>query len=312
MRRSLKPEEFKRILIVRTDRFGEFLLNIPAIESVRKVCDKAKVTLAVASPVKELAESFACADEVVAWDKGFLKGMRKRRFDACLVLNPAKEAHWAAFWAGIPVRAGYDRKWGFLLTHKIKDEKHLGLKHEVEYNLELAGLLLPERAKIGSSACGSIATVEANGFAMAKGAIAIHPFTSDPVKQWPLERFMELAGRISRELGVKVVFVGKTQDGRGIERNNDNLEALDLVNKTSLVELACVLKQCRLLVTGDSGPMHLAAAAGVPVVALFRNDLPGKTARRWGPVGSGHMVIEKPRLEDISIEEVLAYCRQFM
>jgi ADP-heptose:LPS heptosyltransferase len=84
---------------------------------------------------------------------------------------------------------------------------------------------------------------------------------------------------------------------------------VDLVNKTSLVELAQVLKQARLLISCDSGPMHLGAAVGTPVVALFRNDLPGKTARRWGPWGPGHAVIEKSRLEDISVEEVLDKAR---
>ena len=81
-------------------------------------------------------------------------------------------------------------------------------------------------------------------------------------------------------------------------------DIVDLINQTSLVELAAVLKSCSLLVSCDSGPMHLAAAVGTPVVALFRNDLPGKTAKRWGPWGKGHMVIEKASLNDISVDEV--------
>jgi ADP-heptose:LPS heptosyltransferase len=60
-----------------------------------------------------------------------------------------------------------------------------------------------------------------------------------------------------------------------------------------------------LLVSGDSGPVHLAAAVGTPVLALFRNDLPGKTAKRWGPWGEGHTVIEKSSLEDITVNEVV-------
>ena len=81
-------------------------------------------------------------------------------------------------------------------------------------------------------------------------------------------------------------------------------DIINMVNKTSLVELAVLLKRCSLFISGDSGPMHLAAAVGTPVVALFRNDLPGKTAKRWGPWGQGHMVIEKGDLLNISVDEV--------
>jgi len=70
------------------------------------------------------------------------------------------------------------------------------------------------------------------------------------------------------------------------------------------------LKRCALLVSGDSGPVHLAAAVGTPIVALFRNDLPGKTSKRWGPWGKGHTVIEKENLEDISVDEVFEKVKQ--
>jgi ADP-heptose:LPS heptosyltransferase len=83
-----------------------------------------------------------------------------------------------------------------------------------------------------------------------------------------------------------------------------------MINQTSLVELAALLKRCSLLISCDSGPMHLAASVGTPVVALFRNDLPGKTAKRWGPWGSGHTVIEKVNLLDISVDEVFEKAKQ--
>ncbi|MFA5096955.1 MAG: glycosyltransferase family 9 protein, partial [Candidatus Omnitrophota bacterium] len=140
------------------------------------------------------------------------------------------------------------------------------------------------------------------------GAVAIHPFTSDPRKQWPAERFMELARRITQETKSKVVLVGKTENwGQSPAGTVPNL--IDLVNQTSLVELAQVLKQCKLLISGDSGPMHLSAAVGTPVIALFRNDLAGKTARRWGPWGQGHAVIENNDLAAITVEQVLAEAR---
>ena len=84
----------------------------------------------------------------------------------------------------------------------------------------------------------------------------------------------------------------------------------DLTGKTSLVELAALLKKCALLVSNDSGPVHLAACVGTPVVAIFRNDSPGKGSRRWGPWGKGGSVIEKKSLLEISVEEVLSKIKE--
>lgn len=286
----------KNILAIRNDRFGEFLLNIPAIRALKETYPQAKLTVAVNSAVRELAGVVECVDEVVVWDE--VRGnLREYKFDLCVVLNPTKEAHWAVFWAGIPMRVGYDRKWGFLLTHKLKDTKQLGDRHEVNCNLELVGLA-------GAKASDKTLKIKVDDKLfrefIGQKIVAIHPFTSDSVKQWPVGRFRELAQRIKRELGLKVVMVGLIGANDGVD---DGI--VDMINKTSLVELAALLKRCALLISCDSGPVHLAAAVGVPVIALFRNDLVGKTAKRWGPWGEGHTVIGKSSLEGISVDEVL-------
>ncbi|MFH0918389.1 MAG: glycosyltransferase family 9 protein [Candidatus Omnitrophota bacterium] len=285
----------KKILVIRNDRFGEFLLNIPAIRALKERYPQAQLTLAVNSTVGELAKAVECADQVVVWDQ-IRKGLRKYRFDLCVVLNPTKEAHQSIFLAGIPVRVGYARKWGFLLTHKLKDNKHQGNRHEVDCNLELVGLL---GAKTQNKSLAIKVSDNLYKYFINQKIIIIHPFTSDAVKQWPIERFGELAQRIRSELDLKVIMVGLSQEAIKV---NDSI--INMINKTSLPELAALLKRGNLFVSGDSGPMHLAAAVGTPVLALFRNDLPGKTAQRWGPWGSGNIVIEKSSLIDITVDEV--------
>jgi ADP-heptose:LPS heptosyltransferase len=296
-------KSIKNILVVRSDRFGEFLLNIPAIRALKENFPETKITLAVSAEVKELAGTIEQADEVEIWGEDFRKSLRQRKFDICVVMNPAKEAHLAAFLAGIPVRVGYNRKWGFLLTKKIADNKALGLKHEVESNLELVSLI---GAKTIDKSI-SLEKLPEYSNPEYRGAIAVHPFTSDLVKQWPLERFMELAERIAQEFKSKVVLVGRAGDAVTVP-----FGVIDLINRTSLVELAQILKQCRLLVTCDSGPMHLAEAVGTPVVALFRNDLPGKTAARWGPRLAHSIVIENNNLPNILVDEVFGRVKEVL
>jgi ADP-heptose:LPS heptosyltransferase len=143
--------------------------------------------------------------------------------------------------------------------------------------------------------------------------IAIHPWTSDPLKQWPEDRFRGLVEKLLGS-GERIVIIGGIEEAG---RSRELFEGLqdkvtDLTGKTDLLQLAALLKRCRLLISGDSGPVHLATCVGIPVLALFRNDLIGKTAKRWGPWSKSGFVIEKSRLEDISVEEVLTKAREIL
>jgi ADP-heptose:LPS heptosyltransferase len=301
------------ILAVRNDRFGEFLLNIPALRALKEGYPGSKLTLVVNPYVRELAESIEFVDEIIPWDNRkhnlmeafrFSRLLKQKRFGICVIFNSSKEFNIVSFLAGIPVRVGYSRKWGFLLTHTIEDKKYLAQKHEVEYNLDLAGLIgaKAQNTKIALNLGDSNLPSES----IAEDAIAIHPWTSDPVKQWPADKFVRLTDELA-DRGLNIFIIGSKEE---LEKSRSYFSGLkngvtDLTGQTTLKELAGLLKKCRLLVSCDSGPMHLAAAVGTPVIALFRNDLVGKTSKRWGPWGSNHCVIEKNNLSDISVDEVL-------
>jgi len=293
----------KKILAIRSDRFGEFLLIIPALRALKEAYPQAELILAVNQQVQELALAVEWADQVVDWEES-KKDLRKYGFDLGVVFNPTKEAHQSIFLAGIPERIGYDRKWGFLLTRKLKDTKHLGDRHEVDCNLELVGLL-------GIEASNKSLAIKVDEslyqYFINQKIVIIHPFTSDPLKQWPMERFEELAYRIRSQLDLKVVMVGQSPNSPKLSER-----IINMVNQTTLVELAALLKRGSLVISGDSGPVHLAAAVGTPVIALFRNDLEGKTAKRWGPWGFGHAVIEKPNLSQITVDEVFNQAKEVL
>ncbi|MCM8765821.1 MAG: hypothetical protein NC920_03140, partial [Candidatus Omnitrophica bacterium] len=205
--------------------------------------------------------------------------------------------------AGIPIRVGYARKWDFLLTHKIEDKKYLGLRHEVEYNLELVELIGATTEDYSLS----LGIQDSNLFDEFKDSIAVHPYTSDPIKQWPINNFLELIKKIS-QLNERVVIVGGKENLKISKELFYNLSKniKDMTGRTSLVELGLLLKKCKLLVSGDSGPVHMASAVGTPVIAIFRNDIPAKSPKRWGPWGKGHIVVEKPSLSEITVEEIFS------
>lgn len=314
---QIRPRLIKNILVVRNDRFGEFLLNIPALRALKETFINAKIIAVVNPYVRELAECVPFIDEVIEWKQerhtlsqkiGLIKLLKAKQADIAIMLNPSQEFNALTFLSGIPVRAGYDRKWGFLLTHKLEDKKYLGEKHEVEYNLELTRLLGADTQdktliiSINNNSAGELAA----------DSVALHPWTSDAIKQWPKDNFRKLAERIIRELNLKIIVIGGREEAaQAQELFADFAERLiNLAGQTTLRQLAALLKKCRLLISGDSGPVHLACAVGTPVITLFRNDIPGKNARRWGPWGKGNIVIEKSGLFEISVDEVFMKTKQ--
>jgi len=317
---SLIKEEIKNILVVRNDRFGEFLLNIPALRALREKFTHARIILVTDPYVKELAECVLFVDEVIAWERGgqglkekiiFLNSLKKKDFNIAIMLNPSKEFNILTYLTRIPIRAGYDRKCGFLLTHKIRDKKYLGDKHEIEYNLDLVNLLgaktINEELTLNIDDSVIDGLLKEFNLKATSNFVALHPWTSDPSKQWPIVNFSALAKRLMYELGVNIVVIGGKAE---LERDQEYFgyfdnKLINLTGKTTLTQLAALLKKSQLLISCDSGPVHLACAVGTPVIAIFRNDLPGKSPKRWGPSGQGHTVIEKNRLSDITVDEVL-------
>ena len=317
MKRRGQPQ---RLLFIRTDRLGETLLNLPAAAALKAAFPGSRLTFVAHPDVRPLIASLPWVDHTIAapqgprhawWRRAWRLGrqLRAGRFDVAVVSNPKQELHVAVWLAGIAQRLGYDRKWGCLLTHRVPDHKARGTQHEVESNLELVCRLgvpiavpswhvpaLPrERAEV-------FAMLVARGMSASQALIVVHPWTSHPVKRWPMERFCAFIERVRQRLPAAVVIVGNPQAPAVMPAGGS---VVDLTNQLSLTQLAALLQQAKLLISSDSGPVHLAAAVGTPTVALFGTTEPARSPARWGPWGEGHTVIWKPSMDEITVEEVL-------
>lgn len=248
---------------------------------------------------------------VRAWRLG--RTLRAKRIDLAVVANPKKEWHLAVWLAGIPVRVGYDRKWGRLLTHRIRDSKALGERHEVDYNMDLVRALgvpapapswrFPRFEPEWEQVTQRLAQ---GGIQPADRLLAVHPWTSNPRKQWPIERFRRLIQRlIAARPSVRVALIGGPQERLATDAFlAEPLPVTDLVGRLTLRQLVALLQRAAVLISNDSGPMHVAAAAGTPTIALFGTQDPATGPTRWGPWGQGHTVIWKPSMEAITVEDV--------
>ncbi|MDD5044914.1 MAG: glycosyltransferase family 9 protein, partial [Candidatus Omnitrophica bacterium] len=135
-----------------------------------------------------------------------------------------------------------------------------------------------------------------NGVTENNRLVVINPTASCPSKVWPAERFAEAANRLILEHRAKIAVISSRKDlaiAQSVIRGINSL-VIDLTGKTSVSQLASLLKRSGLFISNDSGPVHIASALGIPVVSIFGRNQKGLSPRRWGPVGKGDIFLHKP------------------
>ncbi|MDP3732673.1 MAG: lipopolysaccharide heptosyltransferase II [Candidatus Omnitrophota bacterium] len=305
--------EYKRILIVRTDRIGDALLSTPVIKALRDSYPNAYIAAMVSPYAKDIVDGNPYLDGVIIYDKDgkhkswrrslkFSQNLKKKRFDLALVLHPTNRVHLVTFFAGIRRRIGYDRKLGFLLTDRIKHTKHLGQKHELEYALDLVrylGIEPQDNALLMPIKPESERWVEElfkeEGIEKADRLLAIHPGASCPSKIWPNKRFADVADRFIAKYSFKALVLAGPKDIKLAQNVITHMRhpAINLAGKTSVSQLASILKRCALFISNDSGPVHIAVAVATPVISIFGRAQAGLSPKRWGPLGTKDRILHK-------------------
>lgn len=308
--------EFKNILVVRTDRIGDVILTTPALSVLRKAYPQARITLLVTPVTRDLVSKNPDINEVIVDDRsgahrgamGFFKlvfELKSRKFDLAIIFHTKKRTNSLCFFAGIPRRIGYkNEKFGSLLTDPLEDKRHEGKKHEAEYCLDVLKSLgigstdLTLNVSVHEDAEQWVEQfVQQNRISKEDKLIAIHPGASDPSKRWPESRFAELIDMIVETNMGKVVLVGEP-NVRSISREIMSLtrhKVYELTGLTTIAQLVSLLNHADILVSNDSGPVHIAAGLGRPVVSIFTRNLPGINPERWGPLGKKAVTICVPK-----------------
>lgn len=313
----------KRILISRTDRIGDVLLSTPVFKALRKKFPQSYIAVMVRPYARDIVLGNPYLNEVIIYDKygaqrhlwssiKFAWGLRRKRFDLALMLHPTNRVHLLAFLAGIKKRVGFNRKLSFLLTDKVEHKKQEGKKQELEYTLDIIrflgiepedkDLFMPIRkdSEMYIEDFLSKETLEGDD-----RLVALHPGASCPSKIWPTERFAQVADKLADEFKLKVVVVAGPDD-LDIGRNLLSLlhcPYIDATAKTTVSQLASLLRRCSLFISNDSGPVHIAAALGIPQVTIFGRAQAGLSPRRWGPTGKKDIILH----QDVGCQECLAH-----
>ena len=326
------------ILVIRLDAIGDVLMTGPFLRELRRGYPRARITLVVAPQVLNLVETCPYVDRVLIhhvppatrwWHPlsrrliGLSFALRElwpERYDMAVVPRWGEDHYEATILAclsGAPDRVGYAARsegrqrehgrYDRFLTRVIDDRS---VKHEVQRNVDLlSGLGLPASSR--QHRLEVWLTDEDQSFANrivtssnASKLVALGPGAGSPKRMWAIERVEEV-GRWLADGGARLVVVGGPGDeglGEHLSRRIGD-EVIDLTNRATIRETAAVLAHCSLFCGNDSGPMHLAAAVGVPIVEischpLLGDELHPNSPNRFGPWGVPRRVVQPDRPKD--------------
>jgi heptosyltransferase-2 len=292
-----------KILIRATNWVGDAIMAIPALKAIRGRWPDAEIVVLARPWVAGLYEGQPFVDRVIPLGSGGgladlrateqVADLRAELFDAVVLLPNSFSSAWLAWRAGIPRRIGYARDGrSLLLTRAIALPRAGEIPaHESNYYLNLlrkAGWLssLPEvreiQLEISPKARDTAeARLQAEGAGPGVLRIAIAPGAAyGSAKCWPPERFAAVASQFIEEFQAAVILFGTSSEREICARIAAAMHTtpINLAGHTSISELPALLASCQLFVGNDSGAMHVAAAAGIPVVGVFGPTDPNDTA----------------------------------
>lgn len=284
-------DSIRRILIRAVNWVGDAVMTTPAIALIRQHFPQAEITVLANPMVGEIFSRHEWVDRVITFDrKGRHKGvsgrlrlameLRKESFEIAIILPNSFDSALVPWLARIPVRLGKSSDGrGFMLTGRYHPAKDAPITHEVGYYLDLVRSfgITGQTEKPGVFTTpgedrDAAVRLAAHGISAGDMLIGINPGAAfGSAKRWYPERFAEVAGRLAAEWSARIVILGgptETAIAADIEQRLAG-SGLNLAGKTTVRELLALIKRCNFFVTNDSGPMHIAAAFGVPLTAIF-------------------------------------------
>jgi lipopolysaccharide heptosyltransferase II len=311
------------ILVFKQGGMGDLLMASPGLRALRKSLPQAHISFAVGRSNSRVLDNNPYIDELIEFDDDYIfkigrfnqikqafrlwRRVRRLRPDAVVILHRDLRWNLLFFLAGVPNRYGFDRYLnGAFLT---KSAPALAEGHEIEKYLRVFALV------DGFQADGLIMDlfpttedekIVENLLAPHIGGtmVALAPGGAQNIKEsrdlsrWPLDRYRTLVEKILAQTNLTVVLIGGPDDRKWTESLClDENRVMDTAGRLTVQQSYLVLKACRTMVTHDCGPMHIGAAAEIPIVALFGTTHPNDKAPLTDPLG---VVIWKGRDMDCS------------
>jgi heptosyltransferase-2 len=300
----------EKVLIRGVNWIGDAVMTLPALSAIRKGMPENELSLLVKPSVSAVYQNSPYIDEILLYGDNYSgilgklrlsRDIKHKNFSQVLLLQNAFDAAFISYLARIPKRTGYSRDGrGFLLTHPVPYSGEDKRMHHIYYFLELvrrAGIAVdkPDDPWIRLTLQERLWAREALKD-LQRPVVGINPGAAyGTAKQWFADRFASVARSVIEELGGSIVVFGNDREAvvadkiLKISGHSPGENIFSMAGKTSVRELIALISECDVLVTNDSGPMHLGYAVKTPLVAIFGSTEPTLT----GPVGTGNIVLRK-------------------
>ena len=332
----------RNILIIKLRYIGDVLLATPTVRAIKAAQPDVRVTMMVNRGTEDVLSGNPDVDEILVLDKGSLEaqgrliaGLRRRRFDTVIDLTDGDRSAFLSWVSGAPVRIGFndEHRWrGKWYTHVVQSLS--GIQHRIDRDLDAlkpmsiqAGLkdlvlrVTPEEVDSADQLLDQL------GVQRSQSMVILQPGARYWFKAWPPERYAELADRLTSQYGCHVLIGGSSADldlAQQIRQMAKSRPTI-MAGRTTIKQFAAIAKRSVLFVGSDSGAMHIAAAVGTSVVALFGPSNP----REWGPRGGPAEILykeidcricfhptctrgEENCMRRISVEEVIAAAQKLL
>lgn len=303
--------QIQKILIVRTDRIGDVVLSLPMVAVLHSTHPDTSISLLLRSYTKELVEDYPGLRGILLYDRtgglkpfwAMLSELRTHAFDAVIVTYPTFRLALLMFFARIPVRIGTGYRWySLLLNRRVYEHRKTAERHEAEFNLSLLrplGSGSSERPQphlqISQEAYDEADEILRRiGLENGTQFVILHPGSGGSARDWPAASFGGLAKVLAKDTPV-VVSGGPGEDNLvQTVIGKSGGAAIPLPRIPSLKVLGALLSRAAVFVSNSTGPLHIAAAVGTPVVAFYPPILQC-SPRRWGPLTDRKVIFEPDR-----------------
>lgn len=333
-----------RILVIKLSALGDVVLAIPSLKALKKKFPSSHISVLVDLNSKDALKNCPYVNEILAYDfkaSGILSrnffdiagGLRKESFDIIIDLQNNSKSHLLGFLSMSPKRYGYkNKKLGFLLNSGIKDinEPLDPIKHQ-ERVLNMLGVDILDKSLKLYPALEDIEFIQnllkdewlaENQILIGLNITASKKWQS---KRWPLKNFVKLSDELTKKFNARIVITGTPKDREEIDEFLRLVKNKPIIarGKTTFMQFAALVNKCRVFITGDSAPMHVAASVNTPFVALFGPTDP----KRHLPPAKDYTLIYKsvkcspcykPNcrnnicMKNISVDEVLEVLKKYL
>ncbi len=287
----------KKILIIRKDRIGDIILSTPTFRAVRQSYPKAKIHLLVQEYTKDLVVNNKNIDKILIWGEDEIEN----DYDLAIALHPGIIENELTFKSGARFRIGFSGRGGsFFLTHRVNDDRAKRIRHEVISALEIVEIAgcstVDKTLEVSITEQGEAFVSEffkQHEVSVDDFVVMIHPGARQEYIRWKKQGFAQVADMLKREKKAKVILLEGKDESKLIEDITSLMSEDALtVSGISLTELVSLIKRMKLFVGNSTGPMHIAAALNVPVVAIFGSRHPLDSLEEWGPWGEENCGIQ--------------------